>query len=177
MPEARKFIRFIIFILCLASSFSHLASATDDDSDNHKLPRFVSIRAKEINLRTGPGERYPIDWVIKDGKGWPLEVTEEFDNWRRVKDFQGTTGWVHLAMLSKKQAIVTTKDNIVLRRSPSNDSSARARVQVGTHGALKKCEKNWCEVEFDGGKGWLPASAIWGTDANLPVTAQSPPKD
>jgi SH3-like domain-containing protein len=67
-------------------------------------------------------------------------------------------------MLSKKQAAVVMKDKVLLHRSPSADSSARARIAAGTHGAIKKCEPKWCEVEFDNGKGWLPVSAIWGVD-------------
>ena len=149
---------------CLSCLIPHASSlAADETADTHKVPRFVSIRAKEINLRTGPGERYPIDWVIKDGKGWPLEVTEEFDHWRKVKDWEGTVGWVHEAMLSRKQAVVMVRDDM-LRHSPESSSSARARVAQGAHGTVKKCEKGWCEVEFGGGNGWLPASAVWGVE-------------
>ena len=170
MREEKKFMRILVrifYVFCLVSSFSPLAAAADEvGADSHKVPRFVSIRAKEINLRTGPGERYPIDWVLKDAKGWPLEVTEEFDHWRKVKDWEGTTGWVHEAMLSKKQAVVVEKDD-VLHRSPDAGSSAQARVAQGTHGAVKKCEKSWCEVEFENNKGWLPATAVWGVDDNI----------
>jgi len=146
----------------LVSCFLPLISRADEVSEeSYQLPRFVTIRAKEINLRTGPGERYPIDWVIK-AKGWPLEITAEFDNWRRVRDYQGTSGWVHRVMLSKKHTVVNTQDNVILRRAPGPDAQPRAHVVAGVHGELKKCEKSWCEVNFDGGKGWLPASALWG---------------
>ncbi len=144
------------YALCLAS---------DEATEDHQLPRFVSIRAKEINLRTGPGERYPIDWVIK-AKGWPAQITAEFDNWRRVKLWDGTVGWAHRVMISKKRAVVTVQDGAILRRAPGNDAPPRAKVAANVHGELKKCDHNWCEVNFDGGQGWLPASALWGADGN-----------
>jgi len=158
-------ISLFIFLFCISCLMPHAPclSADEVSEESHQLPRFVTIRAKEINLRTGPGERYPIDWVIK-AKGWPLEITAEFDNWRRVRDYQGTSGWVHRVMLSKKRSMVNTQDNIILRRAPGADAQPRAHVAAGVHGELKKCEKSWCEVNFDGGKGWLPASALWGTD-------------
>jgi len=154
----------LLFFVACHLPFIPAAHAEDEQSESHQIPRFVTIRAKEINLRTGPGERYPIDWVIR-AKGWPVQIIAEFDNWRRVKDFQGTVGWVHRVMLSKKRAVVTIQDKAVLRRAPGNDAVARAKVAAGVHGELKKCEKSWCEVNFDGGQGWLAASALWGVDA------------
>lgn len=156
----RLILVFLFLLPCLMPHAPCLA-ADDEQNESHQLPRFVSIRAKEINLRTGPGERYPIDWVLR-AKGWPLQITAEFDNWRRVKTWDGTSGWVHRAMLSKKRAVVVKKDEAILRRAPGDKAEACAKVAANTHGTMKKCEKSWCEIEFDGGKGWLPQAAIWG---------------
>ena len=62
------------------------------------LPRFVSLKSDEVNLRTGPGKRYPIDWIYRR-RGLPVEIIDEFDDWRRVRDHDGTVGWVHRFML------------------------------------------------------------------------------
>ena len=157
---------FIMFLFACLMPHGYCHAADEISEESHQLPRFVTIRAKEINLRTGPGERYPIDWVIR-AKGWPVQIIAEFDNWRRVKDVDGTTGWVHRVMLSKKRAVVTMQDKVVLRRAPAPDAQARAQVAAHTHGELKKCQPGktvWCEIDFDGGKGWLPAKAVWGVD-------------
>lgn len=162
----------ILVFVCLAIVVLPLAShAGETSGDTRQLPRFASIRAKEMNLRTGPGERYPIDWVMKGGKGWPVQIVAEFDNWCRIKSWDGTTGWVHRNLLTQKRAVVTVTEGAILRRAPGNDAPPRARVATGTHGSLKKCEKQWCEIEFDGGKGWLPLTALWGAD-----TAETAPK-
>lgn len=152
-----------VLMVCWLVGISPARAADDEQNESHQLPRFVTIRAKEINFRTGPGERYPIDWVVR-AKGWPLQIIAEFDNWRRVKDWQGTVGWVHRAMLSKKRAVVTMQDKIILRRAPGAQSPPVARVAATTHGDLKKCEQNWCEINFDGGEGWLPAATLWGVE-------------
>src|SRR3990167_9515481 len=66
------------------------------------LPRFVSLRAEEVNMRAGPGVRYPVDWVYKR-KNMPVEVIAEFGTWRKVRDIQGTQGWIHQSMLSSNR--------------------------------------------------------------------------
>ena len=68
------------------------------------LPRFVTLRANEVNLRSGPGTRYPIDWVYRRS-GMPVEIIDEFDTWRRIRDWQGTEGWVHQSMVQGRRGI------------------------------------------------------------------------
>ncbi len=163
-----RFIKAALIVACF--SFSYLAphafayAAGDEEiKESRALPRFVSIKAKEVNIRTGPGERYPIDWVMR-ARGWPLQVVAEYENWRRVKDWEGNLGWVHRAMLSNARAGVVNVETTTLRRMPSEEATPLAHVKQGTHAEIKKCEKNWCEVEFDDGKGWLPAKTLWGSD-------------
>jgi SH3-like domain-containing protein len=143
-----------------------LAFAADGEEvkESRQLPRFVSIRSKEINLRTGPGERYPIDWVLR-AKGWPLQVVAEYENWRRVKDWDGNMGWVHRAMLSNTRAGVVQVEITTLRRAPDETGTPIAQVQKRTHAQIKKCENNWCDVKFASDeRGWLPAQTLWGAD-------------
>jgi SH3-like domain-containing protein len=81
------------------------------------LPRFVSLRASEVNLRTGPGIRYPIEWVFKR-RDLPVEVVDEFESWRRIRDWEGTLGWVHQSMLRGRRTALVTGEPRVLRRAP-----------------------------------------------------------
>ena len=73
------------------------------------LPRFVSLRASEVNMRTGPGTRYPIAWVYKQ-RNLPVEIVDEFDTWRRIRDWEGSEGWVHQSMLHGRRSIMVVED-------------------------------------------------------------------
>ncbi|HRJ11958.1 MAG TPA: SH3 domain-containing protein [Alphaproteobacteria bacterium] len=156
----------LIAVFCLALYFPFLVAAQaaepdEQQTESRALPRFVTIKAKEINIRTGPGERYPIDWVMQ-AKGWPLQVVAEYENWRRVKDWEGNMGWVHRAMLSNARAGVVQVETTTLRRAPSAEGTPLAHVKQGTHAEIKKCDAGWCQVEFDEASGWIPAKTIWG---------------
>ena len=130
------------------------------------VQRFVSVRADEVNVRAGPGVKYPIEWVfvLKD---MPVAVIAEFEHWRRICDWQGTTGWVHRAMLSSKRTVIVTKGIATLRREPSNKAVAVARLESGVVGELSDCEDRWCRVSVEGHRGWLSADGFWGVDILL----------
>jgi SH3-like domain-containing protein len=125
------------------------------------LPRFVSLRAEEVNLRTGPGTRYPIDWVYRR-RGLPVEIVDEFDTWRRIRDWQGTEGWVHQSMVQGQRGILVTGKRHVLHRRPDAASPGVALVDAGVVGVLERCLGEWCEVRLGGFSGWLERSAFYG---------------
>src|SRR5512138_1583238 len=113
------------------------------------LPRFVTLRADEVNLRTGPGTRYPIDWVYRR-RGMPVEIVDEFDTWRRIRDWQGTEGWVHQSMVQGQRGILVTGMRHTLRRRPEADAPGVARIDAGVVGVLQRCQGDWCEVSAGG---------------------------
>ena len=102
------------------------------------LPRFVSLRAGEVNLRTGPGVQYPVEWVYRKS-GLPLEVIAEYKAWRKVRDWQGSQGWVHQTMLSSKRSFIVTGISRDLRAKPSQKSALVAQVQSNVSGSLLAC--------------------------------------
>ncbi|MEQ8355582.1 MAG: SH3 domain-containing protein [Kiloniellaceae bacterium] len=125
------------------------------------LPRFVTLRADEVNLRTGPGTRYPIDWVYRR-RGLPVEIVDEFDTWRRIRDWQGTEGWVHQSMVQGQRGILVTGKRHALRRRPEPNAPGVALVDAGVVGVLQRCQVDWCEVTLDSFTGWLPRDAFYG---------------
>jgi len=125
------------------------------------IPRFVSLRASEVNLRTGPGVRYPVEWIYVR-KGVPVEVIAEFENWRKVRDWRGTLGWVHRSMLSGNRTLVITGERRTLRTDPSLQADVVSLVDPGVFGLLKKCEEDWCLVEIGSESGWLRRFEFWG---------------
>ena len=127
------------------------------------LPRFVSIAGHEVNLRTGPGLQYPIDWVYHL-KGLPLEIIAEYKTWRKVRDWEGAQGWVHQTMLSGKRTVIITNGPHPIHKSPDGASPTVARAETGVVGELLKCEEKstWCRVNADGFAGWLKREHFWG---------------
>lgn len=125
------------------------------------LPRFVSLRSAEVNLRTGPGGTYPVDWVYRR-RHMPMEVVAEFDNWRKIRDWQGTVGWVHQNLLDgRRYARIAGADRVLLDR-PAADSPPVALLRQGVVAELLVCEAEWCRLEAGGYRGWLPREAFWG---------------
>ena len=125
------------------------------------VPRFVTLRADEVNLRTGPGERYPIEWVYTR-KGLPVEVVAEYDVWRKIRDSEGTEGWVHQRMITGNRAVIVRGGTQTLMSDPNPRSSVVARAEPGVIARLLECEGPWCRVEAQDVRGWLPRSELWG---------------
>ena len=125
------------------------------------LPRFVSLRAGEVNVRAGPGTTYPIRWVFVRA-GLPVEITAEFENWRRIRDSEGAEGWVHQSLLSGTRTALIAGEIRTLWRSPEPGALPVLRAEAGVVGRLLECADAWCRLEIDGRRGWLPGDEIWG---------------
>src|SRR5882724_6407065 len=132
------------------------------------IPRFVSLRSGEVNLRTGPGTIYPVEWVFVR-RGLPVEIIAEFDVWRRIRDWQGTVGWVHQSMLDGRRTARITGEERELRSEPAESASIVARLAPGAIGRLLECEGAWCKIDAQGYRGWLRRDEFWGTYPNEKV--------
>ncbi|MCW3477694.1 SH3 domain-containing protein [Limobrevibacterium gyesilva] len=128
------------------------------------LPRWASLRSDEVNLRTGPGTRYPVDWVYRR-RDLPVEIEREFEVWRLVQDQDGVKGWVHQATLTARRSFVVKGAERALRRSPSDDAAPVALLKPGVVGRIRTCEagKVWCEMQVGDYRGWLKRDEVWGT--------------
>ncbi len=125
------------------------------------LPRFVSLRASEINLRIGPGTRFPIDWVYRR-PGLPVEVINEHDTWRQIRDHENTVGWVHMSMLSSRRGVLIVGARRTLHRDPDPAAQPVAELEPGVVGQLERCERGWCRIEVAGLEGWLARDSFFG---------------
>ena len=127
-----------------------------------KLPRFVSLHADKVNLRTGPGRQYPIEWVLTK-KDMPVEIIAQFEHWRRIRDWEGTEGWVQEHMLTGKRTVVIGKGAArALYQVPDPAGPVIARAEPGVVARLIECHDAWCRVEADDIAGWMRRSDIWG---------------
>ena len=127
------------------------------------LPRFASLRAGEVNVRTGPGVQYPVDWVFQR-QGLPVEVIAEYRTWRKIRDWQGTQGWVHQSLLAGKRTVIVIGGSRTLHAKPEPDAKAVAQLEAGVVASLVSCPEGsgWCRIEVDGFDGWLRRVDFWG---------------
>lgn len=135
--------------------------AVGQNASGLPLPRFVSFRAAEVNMRTGPGIQYPVDWVYSR-RSLPVEIIAEFETWRKVRDWEGTQGWVHQSLLSGKRTVIVTGETRNLRASPDAASRIVARVEPSVIGELNDCSAGWCRISIEGYQGWLRHVDMWG---------------
>ena len=127
------------------------------------LPRFASLKTDEVNLRTGPGLRYPIEWVYKR-RDLPVQIEREFEVWRLVADQEGVKGWVHQATLSGRRNFVVAGGEQTVRSGPQDSAAPVAQLKSGVIGRLRACDAAapWCEVQVGDYHGWLKRDAFWG---------------
>lgn len=150
----RFFLTLVVFCVIASAAFAQ------ESLNNLPLPRWATLASPEANLRTGPGKRYPIDWVLKK-QDLPVEITQEFDNWRRVKEPNGADGWIHRSMLSGNRHAML-KTDATLYAQPSDDVRAVAKLQKGVITTLEQCQKTWCRMKIEHFEGWVPKKDIFG---------------
>ncbi|MBX3578242.1 MAG: hypothetical protein KF723_13630 [Rhizobiaceae bacterium] len=131
------------------------------------LPRFVSLKSGRVNSRIGPGTSYAVDWLYLK-PGLPMEIIQEYDNWRKVRDSDGAEGWVNQSLLSGKRTAIAAPwqrskgANIDLYAQPNRSANRVAAVEPGVIGTLETCDGEWCRATFGGHTGWVAQAQLWG---------------
>jgi SH3-like domain-containing protein len=155
--------------LQFTSGAAHAANSVGDNPvgtvTGLPVPRFVSLKSDRVNVRSGPDKDQDVRWVYTRA-GMPVEITAEYDNWRRVRDWEGAEGWVYHSLLSGRRTAVVVprgKDELVpLYADDDGKSSVVAKLQSGVLGTLKSCNGEWCHFEGKGFDGWIRQERIWG---------------
>lgn len=132
---------------------------------NLPIPRFVSLKTSEGNVRRGPSLTHRIDWVFTR-KGMPLEVVGEFGHWRQVRDRDGVGGWVHYTLLSGSRTGLVEEDLAPLYARADTASTVNAHLEAGVIVSLDACVVDWCRVHVEGVKGWMVKATLWGVRAD-----------
>ncbi len=128
---------------------------------NLPMPRFVSLKASEGNVRRGPSLTHRIDWVFQR-RNMPLQIIAEHGHWRRVQDHDGAGGWVHYTLLSGVRTVLVEEDMAPIHKLADPSSAVQAYAEAGVIARLGKCVDGWCRVTVEGSKGWIKRSAFWG---------------
>ena len=156
-----KLLCFISCVVCLALPLVAQAGTQRGPVTNLPLPRFVSLKASEANVRRGPSLTHRVDWVFKR-RGMPLEVTAEYGHWRLVRDRDGAGGWIHYALISGNRTVLVEEDYTQARARPEDTAPVIAEFELGVVAKLGACKLAWCEIAKDGHKGWAEKRKLWG---------------
>lgn len=144
----QKLIALLIFFFCYGNVFS-------------KEEYFLTLRNEKVNLRQGPSFDYPVKIFYKK-KFLPVIVQEKSDNFRKIRDHENNSGWIHISQLSKKKAAIAIDDNLILFKSSTIYSNPVAILRKGRLVRIKRCEDNWCKISTGEFKGWVKKESLWG---------------
>ena len=156
----------MIFAACAGTIWASAALAQSAGSASGlPVPRFVSLKADKVNMHIGPAKTYETKWLYQRA-GLPVEITAEFETWRRIRDSDGTEGWVYHSLLSGRRTGVVSakaKDDLV----PVYDSAdlkgrVVAQLERGVQGSVKRCNAGWCKISGQGFDGWIQQDRLWG---------------
>ena len=139
---------YLIILVLFFSILFFLPKSFANESVN-----FLSLKNNEVYVRVGPSKEYPIKFIYKK-KYLPLEVLDKSETWRKIKDFENNSGWIHISQLSKKKSAINTKNNSVLYTKPTIYSEPIAKLETGRLVLIKKCKEKWCKITSGGYSGW-----------------------
>jgi len=149
------------WLVALTSLFA-LAAAPQSWAQDRDVPYWASLRAGEVNLRVGPSESYPIDWVYHRA-GLPVKVVRLYQGWRRVRDQDGAEGWIVARLLNPaRTAVVTGKGLAPMRAEGDAGAALMWNLEPGVIGKLGDCDEGWCKFDVTGRKGWVEQRRLWG---------------
>ena len=141
---------------------SQAAPAPAYQTSGLPIPRFVSLRSEKVFVRSGPALRYPIKWVYQKDK-LPVEVIQEFDTWRKIRDVEGDEGWVHQSLLTGQRTVLIKSDDLVpLQKEPRSPGRLVAKLEPDVIAEVTACEGDVCSVSAGGFSGWAERKYLWG---------------
>ena len=145
----------IILVLFFSILFFFSKSSANENVN------FLSLKNNKVNLRQGPSFEYPIKLTYKK-KYLPILILGKSETWRKIKDFESNSGWIHVSQLSKKKSAINKKNNSVLYKKPTIYSKPIAKLEIGRLVLIKKCQTKWCKITSGEFKGWVFKSSLWG---------------
>ena len=122
---------------------------------------FLSLKKDEVNLRQGPSFEYPIKLIYKK-KYLPVIILDKSETWRKIKDFENNSGWIHISQLSKKKSALNIENNSVIYKKPTIYSKPIAKLETGRLMLIKKCKGKWCKITSGNYGGWILKNTLWG---------------
>ena len=154
MKKINKYYIFFFTLFIFLGFFSSKSFSNEDI-------RFLSLKNNEVNLRLGPSFEYPIK-LTYNKKYLPVIIIDKSETWRKIKDFDNNSGWIHISQLSKKQTAINYKNNSILFKKATIYSKPLARLELGRLVIIKKCNLKWCKISSGNFNGWIDKNSLWG---------------
>lgn len=154
--------------LILGLSSLSVAQQSVGASTGLQIPRFASLRSDKVNVRQGPSSDHPVVWTFTRA-GLPVEITAEFDNWRRIRDSEGSEGWVIQGLLSKRRTALVApweKGKTFDLFASAGGRDVRAKLESGVLVTLKSCDGKWCRIIVSEVDGFIHQDVLWGAYPN-----------
>lgn len=159
-----RLLAFLMVLIWMAPA-AFAQSETDDGGDvtssGLPIPRFVSLKSDFVNVRVGPGKRYPISWVYRRAH-LPVEIVEEFGHWRKVRDHEQDEGWIHKGLLSGQRTAFIKDQRRPLYIAPDASSAVVMEAEPMVIGELVECDTSWCKLRILKRDGWIRHDYLWG---------------
>ncbi|MCB1427640.1 MAG: hypothetical protein KDJ48_13895 [Nitratireductor sp.] len=160
------FIAFAIVAGPVLPAARALAQSASKGASGYPLPRYASLKSERVNMRVGPGREYQVEWMYLK-RGLPMEIIQEYDNWRKVRDAEGNEGWIMHSLLSgTRTAIVAPwekgSEMIDMLNAANPAASIVARVEPGVVATVSRCSNGWCELTINGTDGFIRQNRLWG---------------
>jgi len=153
MKQNKNYLIYLILFFYILFSFSKILA-----NENNK---FLSLKNSEVNLRQGPSKKYPIKLTYVK-KNLPVMILDKSDTWRKIKDFENNSGWIHISQLSKKKSAININNNSIMYKKSTFYSKPIAKLQAGRLVLIKKCEVKWCKITSGKFNGWINKNYLWG---------------
>ncbi len=122
---------------------------------------FLSLKNNKVNLRQGPSFEYPIKLTYKK-KYLPVMIIDRSETWRKIKDFENNSGWIHISQLSKRKSAINIKNYSIIYKNPTIYSKPIVKLELGRLVLIEKCKLKWCKIKTGGFVGWVFKSTLWG---------------
>ena len=146
--------KIFFYILLLTFCFSLKSLSAE-------LKKFMSLKNNKVYLRQGPSFEYPVKLIYKK-KYLPVEIIDRSETWRKIKDFEKNSGWIHVSQLSRKKSALNIKNNSILYKKPTIFSKPIAKIEKGKLVLIKKCKIKWCNIKSKEFNGWIIKDFLWG---------------
>ena len=143
-----------IFIFTFSFLIIHNVSFSKDEY-------FLTLRYDKVNLRQGPSREYPIKIFYKK-KFLPVLIQDQSDNFRKIRDHENNTGWIHVSQLSKKKAAIVIDEELIMFKKPTLFSKPIAILKKGRLTKIIRCQEEWCKASTNNYKGWIKKESLWG---------------
>ena len=142
------------------------AQSVTKGASGYPLPRYASLKSERVNMRVGPGREYQVEWMYLK-RGLPMEIIQEYDNWRKVRDAEGNEGWIMHSLLSGSRTAIIAPwekgEGMIDMLNAANPAAAIvARVEPGVVATVSQCSNGWCELTISGTEGYIRQNQLWG---------------